>query len=160
MAIQDMIFQSYIDTIAVSVAILILRVFVGALFIVHGAPKLYGPGRKQMRDSMKQLGIPGPLFDLVGLLEFLGGIALIIGFLTRIAASLLALEMLGTTILYLTKLYYAPIPRGFAEPMFRATRGYMFGWELDSILLASGLAIAIIGPGILSIDSLVIAMLG
>lgn len=160
MAIQDMIFGSYIDTIAVSIAILILRVFVGALFIVHGAPKLYGPARKQMRDSMKQLGIPGPLFDLVGLLEFLGGIALIIGFLTRIAASLLALEMLGTTILTLTKLYYAPIPRGYAEPMFKATRGYMFGWELDSVLLASGLAIAIIGPGALSIDSLVLAMLG
>jgi putative oxidoreductase len=159
MAIQDMIFGSNIDAIAVSIAMLILRVFVGALFIVHGAPKLYGPARKQMRDSMKQLGIPGPLFDLVGVLEFLGGIALIIGFLTRIASSLLALEMVGTTILYITKLYYAPIPRGYTESMFKATRGYMFGWELDSVLLASGLAIAIIGPGTISIDNLVLTKL-
>ncbi len=67
--------------------------------------------------------------------------------------------MVGTTILYITKLYYAPIPRGYTEPMFKATRGYMFGWELDSVLLASGLAIAIIGPGTLSIDSLVLTML-
>jgi putative oxidoreductase len=104
---------------------------------------------------LSQLGIPGLLFDLVGLLELLGGLALVIGFLTRIAAALLALEMIGTTIFYITKYYKAPLPRGFAEPMFKATKGYMFGWELDTVLLASCIAIVLIGPGIFSIDIIV-----
>jgi len=150
-----MIFSTIQDMVYISIASLVLRIFVGALFIVHGLPKLAGQWRKPMRDGMSQLGIPGLLFDLVGLLELLGGLALVIGFLTRIAAALLALEMIGTTILYITKLYKAPLPRGFAEPMFKATKGYMFGWELDTVLLASCIAIVLIGPGIFSIDIIV-----
>ena len=150
-----MIFSTIQDMVYISIASLVLRIFVGALFIVHGLPKLAGQWRKPMRDGMSQLGIPGLLFDLVGLLELLGGLALVIGFLTRIAAALLALEMVGTTILYIAKLYKAPLPRGFAEPMFKATKGYMFGWELDTVLLASCIAIVLIGPGIFSIDIIV-----
>ncbi|MEM4970803.1 MAG: DoxX family protein [Sulfolobales archaeon] len=149
------IFSTTQDITYISIAVFFLRIFVGALFIVHGLPKLAGPWRKPMRDGMAQLGIPGPLFDLVGVLEFLGGLALIIGFLTRIAAALLALEMIGTTIFYIARLYNAPIPRGYAEPMFKATKGYMFGWELDTVLLASCIALALIGPGVFSLDSLV-----
>jgi putative oxidoreductase len=149
------IFNTIQDLIVISIAILFPRIFVGALFIVHGIPKLFGPARKPMRDRMKQLGIPGTLFDLVGLLEVLGGIALLLGILTKIAASLLAIEMIGTTIFNITKLYKAPLPRGYVEPMFKATKGYMFGWELDTVLLASCIAIALIGPGVFSIDSLI-----
>ncbi len=36
---------------------------------------------------------------------------------------------------------------GFAEPMFKATKEYMFRWELDTVLLASCVALALIGPG-------------
>lgn len=154
------IFATSQDMVYTSIAVFIIRVFVGVLFIVHGAPKLFGAARKPMRDGMKSFGIPGPLFDLVGLLEFLGGVALIIGLLTRIAAALLALEMVGTTILYITRLYKAPLPRGYVEPMFKATRGYMFGWELDTILLASCAAVAILGPGMLSLDSFIASALG
>jgi len=150
-----MIFSTTQDMVYISIAVFFLRIFVGALFIVHGLPKLAGQWRKPMRDGMAQLGIPGLLFDLVALLELLGGLALVIGFLTRIAAALLALEMLGTTIFSVTKFYKAPIPRGFAEPMYKATKGYMFGWELDTVLLASCIALALIGPGIFSIDSLI-----
>ncbi|MGC8570431.1 MAG: DoxX family protein [Caldivirga sp.] len=140
-----------------SIAALVLRVFVGVDFMVHGSPKLFGPGRRDMRTGMSQLlGIPGILFDLTGLLEFIGGLALLLGLLTRIAALLLAIEMVITTILNITKLYNAPLPRGWTEQAFKATRGYMFGWELDALLLASCITIVLIGPGLLSIDHLIL----
>jgi uncharacterized membrane protein YphA (DoxX/SURF4 family) len=143
------------NPLLLGIAAIIIRVFVGALMIIHGYPKLFGPSRKMMRDNMKQLGIPGFLFDIAGLLEFIGGIALIFGFLTRIAALLFAIEMIGTTIIYITKLYNAPIPRGYIEPMFKATKGYIGGWELDTVILAASIAILIIGPGIFSIDYII-----
>jgi uncharacterized membrane protein YphA (DoxX/SURF4 family) len=143
------------NPLLLGIAAIIIRVFVGALMIIHGYPKLFGPSRKMMRDNMKQLGIPGFLFDIAGLLEFIGGIALIFGFLTRIAALLFAIEMIGTTIINITKLYNAPIPRGYIEPMFKATKGYIGGWELDTVILAASIAILIIGPGIFSIDYII-----
>lgn len=143
------------NPLLLGIAAIIIRVFVGALMIIHGYPKLFGPSRKMMRDNMKQLGIPGFLFDIAGLLEFIGGIALIFGFLTRIAALLFAIEMIGTTIINITKLYNAPIPRGYIEPIFKATKGYIGGWELDTVILAASIAILIIGPGIFSIDYII-----
>lgn len=66
-----------------SIAALVLRVFVGVNFMVHGSPKLFGPGRRDMRTGMSQLlGIPG---------KFIGGLALLLGLLTRIATLLLAI---------------------------------------------------------------------
>jgi putative oxidoreductase len=145
--------------LATSAAVLILRLFVGAAFVVHGAPKLFGAGRGDMRKAMSQLlGIPGALFDLTALLEFLGGIMLVIGLLTRLVAALFVIEMMMTTISYITKLYNAPLPRGWTEQFFKATRGYMFGWEFDSVLLAASAAIAILGPGLFSIDRIILAV--
>jgi putative oxidoreductase len=155
MAWQDIVFGTYNNEIFLSIAIFVVRIFVGVLFVIHGFPKLFLPAKNEMKNIFKKIGVHPVLFDLVGLLEFIGGFALIFGFLTRIAAILFTLEMIGTTLLYVTILWKLPIPRGYAEPMFKATKGYMFGWELDTILIASCFAIALIGPGILSIDYLI-----
>lgn len=156
----QLVFGTSNEVLFLSIAVLFLRIFVGVLFIIHGMPKLFNKdARKMMRDSFKSLGIPYALFDSVALLEFLGGIALLIGLLTKIAGLLFTFEMIGTTILYITKLYNAPMPRGALEPMFKATKGYMFGWELDTVLLASSLTLFLIGPGIFSIDNIVFLML-
>jgi len=136
-------------------ALLVARVFVGALFLIHGMPKLAGAARAQMKGGMKQMGIPGGLFDLVAVLEALGGLALIFGFLTRFVSLLFVLEMIGTTILYVTKLWKMPIPRGYMEEAFKKTKGYMTGWELDTVLLGSALLFAVFGPGGYSLDALV-----
>ena len=155
----ELFFGTLTDQLVVGVSVLVLKVFVGALMIVHGAPKLSGPARSQMRDGFKQLGVPGPLFDLVGILELLGGLFLILGLLTRLVALLFALEMVGNIALYLTKLYKAPIPRGWVEPFFKATKGYVGGWELDTLILASSVALVLVGPGLLSIDQLILQAL-
>jgi uncharacterized membrane protein YphA (DoxX/SURF4 family) len=45
---------------------LLLRVILGFIMVVQGAPKLFGPARPTMRGGMTQLGIHPVLFDLVG----------------------------------------------------------------------------------------------
>jgi putative oxidoreductase len=141
--------------------LLTLRLFLGFIMIVHGLPKLAGPARQQMRGGMAQMGIPAILFDLVGLLEFIGGIALIVGFLTRITSLLFALEMVGTIGLYLTRLgRFAPPPE-MLQPMVassrRVMRGFIAGvggWEFDLLILGAALVLLTAGPGAISIDSL------
>ncbi|MCL7383581.1 MAG: DoxX family protein [Thaumarchaeota archaeon] len=141
--------SGYTDLASIAV-----RVVIGVLMIIHGMPKLAGPSRTQMREGMKRVGVPTILFDLVGLLEFVGGLFLLLGFLTRIVSALFILEMVGTIVLYNTVLWKAPMPRGAFEEAFKRTHGYLFGWELDTTILACMIVTLILGGGALSLDGL------
>ena len=79
------------------------RIALGAAFLVHGVPKIRNP--KQTVNFVKGTGFPGgaAFAVLFTLLEFFGGIALILGFLTQVVAALIALEMVATTIFSKTK---------------------------------------------------------
>jgi len=141
--------------------LLLLRIFLGFIMVVHGTPKLIGPARQQMRSGMVQLGIPALLFDLVALLEFVGGIALIVGFLTRVASILFVLEMLGTISLYLGKLGRFTPPPEMLQLMVtnsrRVMRGFISGvggWEFDLLILGASLVLLTAGAGSLAIDAL------
>ncbi len=80
--------------------ILILRVIIGVIFTYHGLTKIFGlfagPGINGFSSMLEGLGFPIPLIlsVIVGVVELAGGIALIIGFLTRYAAILLAIVMI------------------------------------------------------------------
>ena len=130
-------------TLASSLAVLGLRISGGVSMTLHGYPKLFGPKRAQTRGMFVQQGMSGGLFDLVAVLEFLGGIFLVFGLLTPIASGLLALEMVGTTALHYFKLRKPPVNSKFTG-----------GYELDTLLLAIYLAIFLLGPGLFSIDYL------
>ncbi len=67
-----------------------LRIAVGVMFIVHSIGK-FDSGSSGFFSS---IGLPSEMASLIGLLELIGGALLIVGVLTRISASLLALEML------------------------------------------------------------------
>lgn len=143
------------------IGLLVLRVFLGFIMLVHGLPKLGGPARQQMRNGMAQLGIPGPLFDLAALLEFVGGIALIIGFLTQVAAILFAIQMVGTIILYLSKLgKIVPPPEMLSQMVAgsrRIMRGFIAGvggWEFDLLILGAALLLLTTGAGSISVDAI------
>jgi uncharacterized membrane protein YphA (DoxX/SURF4 family) len=71
----------------------------------------------------------------------LGGIFIAIGFLTPLASGLLALLMVGTTLLHYTKLRKPPFNSKF--------RG---DYEIDILYLAIMLAIFLLGPGMFSLD--------
>src|SRR5207244_45746 len=64
----------------------VLRMVAGAMFIQHGAQKLFGALGGHAMPLMSQMGVGG-------LLEFLGGILLLLGLFTRPAAFVLSGEM-------------------------------------------------------------------
>src|SRR3989442_12147013 len=82
---------------------LILRLAIGTLFIVHGYPKLTAAQRAQGGAWMKSMGMPAAMIPFAGVVEFFGGLALILGILTPIVAALSALWMLSTTCVATTK---------------------------------------------------------
>jgi len=73
-------------------ALLLLRFTLGAIFIYHGYPKLFGHARETI-EAFLRLGLPGYLAYVSGLIEFFGGCMLIAGLFTRVAALLLTIEL-------------------------------------------------------------------
>lgn len=116
---------------------LALRIILGILLAYHGYPKITSQ-RKQTMQWLASMGIPGSSGPLVGLLEFVGGIFLILGFLTPIVSILLAIEFVGTTIMSKTKL----------------GKRLLLGYELDLLYLAGALALIFLGGGAYSLDRL------
>lgn len=112
----------------------ILRVVVGAVFFVHGFQKLFLMGFGGVADMMEGIGVPTPgLFAVVvTLVELLGGLALILGLFTRLAAVSLAVDMLVATLT-------VHMPNGFS-----VQNG---GYEFTLVLLAASVALAVAGPG-------------
>lgn len=81
------------DRMAVDFSLLILRVIVGVIFAAHGAQKLFGVfGGHGLTETVKMMG---PLGYFVTIGEFLGGLGLIVGFLTRFSAAANIVIMLG-----------------------------------------------------------------
>ncbi|WP_279480594.1 DoxX family protein [Aureimonas sp. SK2] len=79
-----------------ALVILVGRAFLSILFIVSGFGKLTGAAG--FAGYLGSLGIPGgiAMAYLVGALEFFGGLAILVGFQTRIVAYVLALFTVGT----------------------------------------------------------------
>lgn len=120
-----------------STASLFLRLAVGTLFVVHGYPKLSAQ-RKSTGEWLKSIGFSSAFAGFAGVVEFFGGLALLLGILTQIVAVLSALWMLSTTWLAAAKM----------------KKKYFGGYELDMTLMLAALALAMIGGGIYSLDFL------
>ena len=112
-----------------------IRSVAGVLFIVHSLGK-FNP---EFQNFFTTAGLPAEMQFPIAFLELFGGILLVLGILTRISSSLLALEMLGV-IVYLKKL------KSFSG---------QGGVELDLIALAILLVLIVSGPGRISIAHIV-----
>jgi putative oxidoreductase len=132
---------------SVDVAALVLRVALGATFIAHGGQKLFawfgGGGIHGTTVFFRVVGIPAPdaFAYVVAITEFFGGVLLVVGFLTAVAALGLAIDM---------AVAFATVSHAFS--FFSLTRvGY--GWELNLALFALAAALLIMGPGAWSVDA-------
>jgi putative oxidoreductase len=128
-------FRSSPRSLAIGLAA--LRVAVATIFIKHGAQKLFVFGFAGVTGAFTHMGVPFPglMGPVIGLLEFFGGIALALGFLTRLIALGFVFDMLGAIVLVKLK-------GGFST------------YELEFLLLGSSLALALTGGGRVSVDAL------
>ncbi|TEW44763.1 DoxX family protein [Psychromonas algicola] len=125
---------------------LALRIPIAIIFIAHGAQKLFawfgGYGLEGTGQWMASIGLePGYFMALLaGSAEFFGGIALLIGLLTRPTAFVLSLTMI-----------IAIVSVHLANGLFMSNNGYEFALAL----LAASVSLMLSGAGRYSVDSLI-----
>ena len=126
----------------IGTAYLVLRLGLGVIMFAHGAQKAFGwfggYGLSATVDGMGKMGLPVFLVYLSIFTEFLGGIAMIFGILTRIFGIALTINMAVAVIA--VHLKNGMLGQG--------------GFEYPLSLGLMALAISIGGPGILSLDHL------
>jgi len=124
-------------------AILILRLFLGVAFVMHGAQKVFGafggPGIAGVTGMLSKMGMePSQILAWVlSITEFGGGLCVLLGFLTRFWAAGLVIDMA-------VAVFKVHLANGFF-----ASRN---GFELPLALGVMALVILLSGPGSVSID--------
>jgi putative oxidoreductase len=146
-----------------SIGLLLMRITSGCLFAVHGYAKLFGGEgksvpprvRRYLGDGFAQamerggvtnfsrgldrMGVPAPklMAAVVGATEFFGGVMLITGIFTRVAAFALAVNMV-----FAIKLAH------WKQGLIGSASGYMYALSM----LGGMLGLLSTGPGVFSAD--------
>ena len=130
---------------AIDLALLIVRVVLGVIFIIHGGQKLFGwyggPGMKGMTQWLGSMGVAHPtLFaGMATLSEFGGGLLVLVGLLTPLAAAFIVSTMVVAIV-------FAHAKNGFLNSNH--------GYEFNLSLIALALALMLSGAGTISLDRL------
>lgn len=124
-----------------------LRVFLGGGLILHGGIKLFAPGgHANIAYLVGQLGVPFADFVgwVVGVVEFGGGLAILLGVFFRVATIVNALNVGGLLVLgFIAGGIPEPLPGGDPLPEFREAL----------LILAGVLSLLLSGPGRLALDT-------
>ncbi len=129
-----------------ALALLLVRLVMGLAFILHGWPKIQNP--MGWMNEMGGSSVPSILQAVAALAEFGGGIGLILGLLTPVAAFGLVCQMIGALIL-------VHLPQGHP---FVSQGGPSY--ELPLVYLVVAIMLIALGPGKWSIDALWFARRG
>jgi putative oxidoreductase len=124
----------------IHLALLVLRLVTGVIFIAHGWQKLFIFGPAGAGAGFASMGVPLPSITapLVGVTECVCGVALIFGLLTRVTALALACDVLAAMIFFHAK-------HGFFVPM---------GIEFVLSLFGAALTLSLSGAGDFSVDAI------
>jgi putative oxidoreductase len=121
-----------------SVGLAVLRLVLGGAFVAHGAQKFFVYGIPGVIGAFQGMGVPMPgiVGPLIAVVELAGGLAIILGLLTRLAALGVALDMLGAILMVRLKGgYFAPA-----------------GAEYEILLCGAAFALMFTGAGLFSLD--------
>lgn len=145
----------------VSLGLLLLRLVVGGIMMIHGYPKLFGGkqkseqlpeeatqtlgegfaqqveqgGLEQTAGMMEQIGLPNPKGAAwaVAAIEFVGGLMVAVGWMTRPAAAAIAFSQM------------------VAINKVHSEEGLVGGYEYNVTLIGAASALALTGPGKLAL---------
>ena len=114
----------------------VLRIVTALLFIEHGTAKLFGFPHVAMFDNLQLFSLLG----LAGVLEFVGGILLLLGVLTRPAAFILSGEMAFAY-------FMAHAPKGFFPIVNQGELAALYCFVFLYLAVAGGGAFSPTRPG-------------
>jgi len=125
----------------------ILRLVLGVVFFAHGAQKMLGWfggfGFHGTMGFFAHMGMPAPIAFLIICTEFFGGLGLIVGLLTRIAALGIGGAMIGA-------IFMVNLPNGFFMNWLGNQKGE--GFEYHLLVIAMAAALLLRGAGKFSAD--------
>lgn len=116
-----------------SYGLLPIRIMAGLTFIAHGVPKFFDVSGGY--GFFQSVNLPPELFVPIALLEVIGGLAILLGILTRIASAILIIEMIGAIL------------------TVKLTKGFIGGYEFELLLISICMSLVIMGPGKISIEN-------
>jgi putative oxidoreductase len=130
--------------VTVDAGALVVRLVLAAIFCAQGYLKTFGPrdrphGRLASVQLIRSGGLPQAelLAALLGLSELVFGLLVGVGLLTRLAAVPLGLILV------------------LAILLFKRKAGFVGGWDWPFAVLGLVVTVAILGGGVVSLDSLI-----
>ena len=120
--------------------LLALRIAVGVIFLYHGAHKF---GMWKMAPSPQMPAGMLWIMRFLSIVEPVGGLAVLLGFMAQPAAAGLGIIMLGAIWFKIKK---------WGIPFSASDKG---GWEFDFMILAACVAILLLGAGSWSVDKFI-----
>jgi len=120
----------------VDVGILILRISVGIVMVAHGLPKIFWKRELFNKKWKKEYGFPLGSVIITGIVQVVGGLAIIVGIFTQLPSLILALNMLVATYVSIWK---------HDEPFLSTPEGK--GWDVNFLLVGALITLVFLGGG-------------
>ena len=117
----------------IDLAALVLRLTLGTVLVAHGLLKLVVFTPAGTAAFFQSIGLPGPLAYIVIAAELVAGIAVIVGYRTRLAAAAIVPILFGSALPHLSNGW-----------VFSSAGG---GWEYSVFLGFTAIAVALLGDG-------------
>jgi putative oxidoreductase len=121
---------------------LLVRLFLGFSLITHGYPKVKG-GWRQSGQWMKSMGIPAGAAILATVIEFFGGLLLVVGLIVPVVAAIVAIQFASIVGMKTSKMKAHFISMEQGKPTY----------EIDAFYLALAAVLVVLGAGVFSLDS-------